>query len=354
MKFQGFPFSISWELTRKTNLHDIYSDPFKGKPRSNELTRDEAMKILYQFSPLLVQDVTFSGGEPFLSPYWYELLLKLYELGIHSRILTNATLLNKETVQRLHEVHTTGVVVQIDGLSTTHDTIHGCDGLFTQVIEGLAKLLSARIPLSVRTDVTRLNIRELPSLFSFLHGHGVRSWILRPISPLDCHEHSEALILSDELYLKFGEFAADYTPRARKLGFFIEPANSLGYFTEMEIRDQSWTGCPAGLTTLSITSDGKVKGCPNLSDEFVEGDLRKQDLWDIWFHPNTFAYTRHFSPEDLSGYCAKCVEAEHCHGGCVAMSYGSTKKLHGDPFCFMRLKENSHSKNHLSKPIRNK
>jgi hypothetical protein len=36
-----------------------------------------------------------------------------------------------------------------------------------------------------------------------------------------------------------------------------------------------------------------------MPDEFVEGDLRKYDLWDIWVNPDSFSYNRKFDPEQL-------------------------------------------------------
>jgi hypothetical protein len=37
----------------------------------------------------------------------------------------------------------------------------------------------------------------------------------------------------------------------------------------------------SGLVSAGITSDGKLKGCLSLPDEFIEGDLRTRSLWDI-------------------------------------------------------------------------
>ena len=91
----------------------------------------------------------------------------------------------------------------------------------------------------------------------------------------------------------------------------------------------------------SITSNGKVKGCLSLPDHLVEGDLRENDLWDIWFHPDAFAYTRNFSIEDLGQNCRSCPMGEQCKGGCSAMSYSYTGRFHNDPYCFYAFEQRS-------------
>jgi lipopolysaccharide/colanic/teichoic acid biosynthesis glycosyltransferase len=53
------------------------------------------------------------------------------------------------------------------------------------------------------------------------------------------------------------------------------------------------------LTAGGITSDAKIKGWLSLPDELVEGDLRQNDLWEIWFDEDAFAYTRQFSIDEL-------------------------------------------------------
>jgi len=119
----------------------------------------------------------------------------------------------------------------------------------------------------------------------------------------------------------------------------ILPGDSYGYYTNLDTRIPPWRGCPAGLFSCGITSDGKIKGCLSLPDELTEGDLRRDDLWDIWFHPDSFAYTRRFTTESLGPHCVACTKAEQCQGGCSAMSYGSTGRFHNDPYCFHSLRE---------------
>jgi radical SAM protein with 4Fe4S-binding SPASM domain len=93
------------------------------------------------------------------------------------------------------------------------------------------------------------------------------------------------------------------------------------------------------LTACGITSDGRIKGCLSMPDELAEGDLRNNDLWEIWFDPNAFKYNRKPSFDDLGENCKGCDKSEECLGGCSAMSYGVTGRLHNDPYCFYRFRK---------------
>ncbi|MBA7515205.1 PqqA peptide cyclase [subsurface metagenome] len=233
----------------------------------------------------------------------------------------------------------TGVGISLDGIKKTHDTIRGYKGLFNRVINGITHILNADLPLTIITTVNALNIDELPSLLSLLESLGVKRWQIQPIFPVGrVHDFSE-LELTEEAYLHLGAFVKQYGSQEEKCELKILPSDSFGYFTEFDTRTPSWQGCPAGLVSCGITSDGKIKGCLSLPDEITEGDLRHQDLWDIWYSPNSFTFTRKFTKEVLGSNCRSCDRSEQCLGGCSAMSFESTGNFHNDPYCFYRIKK---------------
>ena len=71
-----------------------------------------------------------------------------------------------------------------------------------------------------------------------------------------------------------------------------------------------------------------------MPDSITEGDRRQNELWDIWFHPDAFGYTRRFNETDLGPACRGCDRAAFCKGGCSSMSVGASGAFHGDPYCF--------------------
>jgi len=337
--FEGFPFIIGWELTLACNICCRHCGSSAGLPRANELTLEESLAICDQFPPLLVQEVDFTGGEPLLRPDWPRIASHLGKLGISTRILTNGLTLGPDTVAQMKDAGIASVGISLDGLEETHDYIRGHKGFFRLVLAAIDRALNSGLSLTVITTINALNLDQLPSLFTLLHSLGVSRWQIQPIFPLGRSSQATELQLTDQAYMQIGSFVQHWGSKAEEVGMEVGPADSFGYFTELDTRKPPWRGCPAGLVACGITSDGKIKGCLSLPDEVIEGDLRQHDLWDIWFDPHSFAYTRQFSVEKLGPNCRSCNKAEQCHGGCSTMSYGNTGNFHNDPYCFYGIRK---------------
>jgi len=302
---------------------------------------EESLAISDQFPELLVKEVDLTGGEPLLRPDWSRIAAHLAKLGITTRILTNGLTLDLAMLTQIKDVGIASIGVSLDGLEATHDYIRGYKGLFHSAVVGIDRALRADIEVAVITTVNALNLRELPSLLSLLQSIGVTRWQIQPILALGRTQRATNLQLTEQAYMQLGAFFRDSRPKAQESGFEMLPADSFGYFTELDTFEPGWRGCAAGLLSCGITSDGKIKGCLSLPDEVIEGDLRQNDLWDIWFHPDSFAYTRQFSVEELGSACHSCDKAEQCRGGCSAMSYASTGCFHNDPYCFYGIRKRS-------------
>lgn len=337
MGFESFPFVIGWELTLACNLRCRHCGSSAGRPRDEELTLEEAMAICGQLPDLFVQEVNFTGGEPLMSPHCFDIAECLGKEGINTKILTNGLLLDQQTISRIQDAGICAIGISLDGLELVHDKIREHSGLFNHLRKTFPLILGANMPLTVITTVNSWNVRQLPSLCRFLMSEGVQNWQIQPIFHFGRANQARELILSDEEYMLMGDFFQQWSPRAATAGLAIVPGDSFGYLCDWDNRSPPWRGCPAGLFSCGITSDGRVKGCLSLPDDEVEGDLRRKDLWDIWFHSDSFAYTRHYAAEELGPFCNSCQVAEQCRGGCSAMSLGASGQFHNDPYCFRRI-----------------
>ncbi len=337
MSFEGFPFNIGWELTLACNLRCNHCASAAGLPRHDELTTKEALKICDQFPALLVQDVNFTGGEPLLRPDWKEIAIYLKDLGISTNIITNGLALESKTVSQIKSVGISNVGISLDGLEKTHDNIRGRKGSFKHVLRSIEILQREGIHIMVITTVNKLNISELPAILHLLQSIGIRDWRVQPLIPTGRANNFKELEMDDLGILELGRFIQNWAPKSEKEGTRIICSDGLEYIGGTSDSERPWRGCPAGWVTCGITSDGKVKGCLSLPDELVEGDLRKNDLWSIWFHPDSFAYTRRFSYGQLGSNCSSCSKAVECLGGCSSNSYTASGKFHNDPYCFYKI-----------------
>lgn len=335
--FEGFPTVVGWELTLACNLRCRHCGSSAGEARPNELSLSESLAICDQLPELLTLEVVFTGGEPLMSRHWEPIALRLRELGIRVGIVTNGTTLTREIVSRLHNAGITALAVSIDGLEKTHDFIRGVPGLYALTVSKTQQAIAAGIEVTAITTVHSRNVAELEDMLLAMRSLGVRRWQLQPIFGLGRGRRNNDLLLRDDEYLMLGRFVQQWHPVACKWGLEVCPADGVGYFSDFDLPGPRWYGCSAGIMTCGIMSDGRVKGCLSWPDSMVEGNLRKDDLWDIWFRPGAFAQTRKFHEQDLGAKCKGCDVGEQCGGGCSAISYAETGQFHADPYCFRSI-----------------
>ena len=333
--FEAFPFIVGWEMTLACNLRCTHCGSSAGLPRPDELTTAEALKLCDQFPALLVQEVDFTGGEPLLRTDWPVIAARLIRLGIPTNVLTNGLSLDAETVAEMKAVGISGVGISLDGLDATHDRIRNREGSFAAVVRSIELLQTASLPPNVITTVNAINLSELQELRRLLQSLGVTNWRVQPLIPMGRVVSHRELELDSEGILRLGRFVREQEPGEAGQTVQIMCGDGLQYVVE-EADGRPWRGCSAGIVTCGITSDGRVKGCLTMPDEFVEGNVRERSLWDIWFDPQSFAYTRRFAEDQLGPGCGACAKATECKGGCSSSSYCSTGQFHNDSLCFYR------------------
>ncbi len=335
--FEGFPLIVGWELTLACNLRCRHCASSAGEPRPNELTLDESLAICDQLPELLTVEVVFTGGEPLISAHWEPIASRLSQHGIRVGMVTNGIGLSPETLIRLQAAGIKALAISLDGREKTHDFLRGVPGLHRRLVSHIQRVVAAGFKVTVITTVHSRNVRELEGMLPLLRSLGAQRWQLQPIFGFGRTRESRDLLLSEDEYLLLGRFVQDYHPIAHEWGLEICPADGVGYFSEIEVPGPVWQGCSAGIATCGITSDGRVKGCLSWPDSFVEGDLRQDDLWTIWFRPNAFAQTRGFLTQHLGAGCLACDMGEQCRGGCNAISYAARGTFHADPYCYRSI-----------------
>lgn len=60
-----------------------------------------------------------------------------------------------------------------------------------------------------------------------------------------------------------------------------------------------------------------ILGCTSIRDrQFIEGNIRKTPLREIWENESCFNWNRSMKKEKLGGLCQKCTYGDTCLGGC--------------------------------------
>jgi radical SAM protein with 4Fe4S-binding SPASM domain len=333
MSFEGFPLIIGWELTLTCNLRCAHCGSTAGHPRRDELTTAEALDLCEQFPALLVQEVDFTGGEPLLRADWPVIAARLIELGIPTNVLTNGLAVDADMVARMKDAGISGVGISLDGLEATHDAIRCRKGSFRAVLDAIAALQNASLPFNVITTINALNLGELPEMLALMQAVGVEGWRLQPIIEMGRVRSHAELHIDRSAVFRLGSFIQEARRSSTRVQIIC--SDGLEYVGDDD-PDRPWLGCSAGIMSCGITSDGKVKGCLSMPDELIEGDLRQDTLWQIWFGSDGFSYSRAFTAGQLGENCRTCEKGLECKGGCSSSSYCGTGRFHNDAMCFYK------------------
>ena len=330
--------SCVWEITLACCFSCKYCGSRGGKPRENELTTEECLKVAEELAELGCRRVSLIGGEVFMRQDWDVIVSKLSGLGIRTAIITNGFLFRDDLIRKLKAAFVESVSVSLDGPEEVHDRYRQ-EGSYRRAVLALEALTEAGIPAAVITTLNGENIKTLPVLYETLRAYPIYAWQLQACSPMGNAANSGVPWRFD-----FQE-AIDFVEEHRRTApFMLGIADNIGYFTETEgslrgIQDGKtcYTGCRAGLSAVGIDSAGNVRGCESMYDErFNEGNLRQKTLREIWEDPDAFSYNRKFVPSLLKGKCASCSEGYRCAGGCRSYNYFVNGELYENPGCVRR------------------
>lgn len=80
---------------------------------------------------------------------------------------------------------------------------------------------------------------------------------------------------------------------------------------ETEVRDTFYY-CAAGVSVVGIKADGGISGCTSIRADFDQGNIYRDDLWQVWNERFDTFRNREWA---RSGECADCDMFRYCLGG---------------------------------------
>jgi radical SAM protein with 4Fe4S-binding SPASM domain len=335
------PYAALFEITLKCNMRCLHCGSSAGTQRVKELSTDDWIRIIREFSKLGCESITLLGGEPFVNHDWFEISKEIKDHKMNLTIISNGLMIDDETISHLRELDPYAIAISLDGGSPEiHDNIRQVKGSFEKATKAISMLRDADINTSVITTLSKLNFKELPQIRSLLLNKNI-AWQIQIACPVG--RFQKELMLSKEEFYTAALFIANSIEKYSIEELPITGAHCFGYHSGVLPNiniTPSWRGCPAGLFVIGIQSNGGVKGCLSLSDEFLEGNVMNNSLSEIWENVSFASYNRKFKKDDLNGECTGCKYGKNCRGGCMSVSTSVTGKSHADPYC-LRLIEKS-------------
>lgn len=339
------PRLIAWEITRSCNLHCRHCRGAAEKGRyENELSTEEAFKVIDDVAEHYEPIMILTGGEPLLREDIFEVIDYSVGKGLRTVLATCGTLLDGEIAKRLKDAGISRISISLDGPDCdSHDSFRSVPGAFEGALKGIEALKNADLPFQINTTVTRSNHEQLPDILQLAVKLGAAAFHPFLLVPTGRGREIREEVLNAREYEAILNFIYDlrenspipFKPTCAPHYYRILRQRESEKGREVTVQthglDAMSKGCLGGIGFAFINHVGKIQICGFLEEE--AGDLRESNLSfsDIWENSPLFNQIRNF--ENYKGKCGVCEYARWC-GGCRARAYAVTGDyLKPEPCC---------------------
>lgn len=310
---------LFFELTLQCNEHCLHCGSSCGDVDSSDML---STKEYHNFLDYLKENfseqelnrllICVTGGEPLLRKDFFDIMGYANKLGFNWGMTSNATLINDEVANRLHEVGMKTISVSIDGLEDSHDAFRRTKGGYRRAMEGINALIKQGgfQHIQVTTVVHKKNIDELEDLYNILCGIDIDSWRVINLEPIGRANNYPELLLDANDYKRLFNYI--YSKRQMGMPVSYGCSHYLGTDYEREVRDWYFL-CNAGIYVASIMANGNISACLDIErrPELIQGNIRRDDFKEVWL--NKF---EPFRQEDYRNCekCQNCSDRLFCGG----------------------------------------
>jgi selenobiotic family peptide radical SAM maturase len=268
--------------------------------------------------------VTFTGGNPMLSPHFHTLYQEAVDRGFLTAILGNpmaGSYLEKMVAIRMPEFYQ----VSLEGLREHNDYMRGA-GHFDRVMAFLQVLREMHIYSMVMLTLTRANMDQVLPLAEILRGKAD----LFTFNRLAMVGEGAALASVDPA--RYPEFLERFVDAAADNPILSLKDNLCNLHLHRQGQPLhggcAGVGCGAAFNFVSLLPDGEVHACRKLPS--LLGNMYEDSLTKIYHTPRAERYRRG------SSACTSCAIRPVC-GGCPAVSHGFGLDIFNDldPYCFI-------------------
>lgn len=323
--------TVMFEITHKCNWN--CSHCYLGDKEPIELETELIYKVLDECKALGVREIVITGGEPTLHKDWRDILKYALQHEFSIQLETINTELKDEDIdllRKIDEIH-----LSIDAPPERESVIRP-PKYNNDIFKFTEKLRSEGCNPFLFHTLHRENLNYMEELIELANEIGV------PIRFNFLLKEGNAATLNDHLFLSkqeikhvffklYEEYRKGRIPRSRVIyQCLVDPE----YKEACKNSDRPIIGgCIAGIASCTITPYGDVIPCPHFRKPV--GNLRKEELKDIWFDAPLFNKLR--DRNNLKDPCGTCGYRSIC-GGCRAAAYRATGDVcEADPNCFKEL-----------------
>lgn len=342
------PFMVSYSITRKCNLKckHCYSGSV-DEPAPDELSREEALRLIDDLSRWGIGLLIIDGGEPLCRDDLFDVISYASSRGIRTTIGSNGTLIDEVAARRMKEAGVMAVAISIDGADAqTHDSFRGVSGAFADALKGVEACREVGLPFQFNTVVRKETLSQLDDLVRMAVEYGAdAAELFDLVAAGRAKEKCRGQVLSNEerrqAMEQLAELQADCPIVIRVPGCPMYPL----LLQQKQIKPKHFPpellmrvpyygrGCAAGMPKgyVMVQCNGEVNPCMLLQVEL--GNIRRQSIASIWENSPVLHQLR--NRELLRGECGRCDYKLACTG-CRGRAYEETGDMMAtDPGCWL-------------------
>jgi len=324
---------LFWECTLRCNLHCRHCGSDCQKESAiKDMPVADFLKAIDAISPHVKSNKTtivITGGEPLLRKDLEVCGEELYKRGFPWGVVTNGFLLNPARFEALLNAGLRSITISLDGLESSHNWLRANKNSFRKSLEAIALLPTVpELKYDVVTCVNPRNLAELGQLKEMLIQVGVKYWRIFTIFPIGRAKGDPDLHLSPFQFQQVFEFIRE-TRKENRINLNYSCEGYLGDY-EGEVRDNFFF-CRAGISVASILADGSISACPDLRDNFIQGNIYKDDFMSVWNGGFLKYRDRSWTKVDE---CATCSSYRFCEGNGLHLRNEKDGRL---LFCHLKM-----------------
>ena len=311
---------IAFEITDRCNLNCVYCYNIwkvKGALHSPFNSYRKATDTLKEiFKQADVKSIAITGGEPFLSERFMEVVLFCRMAGKPVTVISNGTQGQECDYWMLIKMGVSLFEFPIHSAKEEiHDEMVRQKGSWAKSVDSVKSVLELGgcvVPVVV---ITRHNVQQLGETLDFIHALGCNCIMLNRynIGGKGCENPLEISATAGELRQAF----AIANEKADELGLRLT-ANVCSPICLLNPADYPNIGfghCSFDVLRRPIALDinGNIRLCNH--SPVVAGNIFDQPVDDILFSDYALSWEK-----SVPGFCARCSHWEKCKGGCRAAS----------------------------------
>jgi radical SAM protein with 4Fe4S-binding SPASM domain len=171
------PISGSIDLTRRCNLKCVhcYLGSHSIAAMQKEMDTVKILSVIDEICDAGCLYLLFTGGEPLLKADFPEIYCYAKNKGMIITVFTNGTLITDEILDLFENLPPHLVEISLYGATaSTYEKISGVTGSYTRCINGINRLLSRKIHVSLKTILMTANSHEFFDIKNISQELGVK------------------------------------------------------------------------------------------------------------------------------------------------------------------------------------